>query len=142
MLVALRSFRFIQNRRYAWWNDDCCFRVTLGNNVVDDLAIAGPVCCHRRNVNIDLIKEAWHHRDVADIIRRQFHRNDLMRVSIDTEMQLAPSAPGPDAVFLIEPFTLAVDFQTTAVDSRCSGSLRSIRFGKIGRPPPRRLSVV
>ena len=56
MLVALPCCRFIRNRRYAWWNDDCCSRMTLGNNVVDDLAIVCPVCCHRRNVNIDLIK--------------------------------------------------------------------------------------
>jgi hypothetical protein len=117
--------------------------MTLGNNVVDDLAIVGPVCCHRRNVNIDLIKEVWHHRDVADIIRRQFHRDKLMRIGIDPKMQLAPPARGPDAVLLIEPFALAVNLQTPVLStSRCSGSVRSIRFGKIVRPPPRRLSVV
>ena len=90
--------------------------MALGNNVVDGLAIVRAICRHRRNVNIDLIEEVWYHRDVADIIRRQFHRDDLMRVSIDTEMQLAPPAAGPDAVFLIEPFTLAVNLQTSAVD--------------------------
>jgi hypothetical protein len=57
MLVALRGCRFIRNSRDAWWNDDCCFRMTLGNDLVDDLAIVCPVCCHQRNVNIDLIKE-------------------------------------------------------------------------------------
>ena len=34
----------------------------------------------------DLFQEVWQFRDVADIIRRQFHRDDLMRVGIDTEM--------------------------------------------------------
>jgi hypothetical protein len=57
MLVALRGCRFIRNSRDAWWNDDCCFRMTLDNDLVDDLAILCPVCCHQRNVNIDLIKE-------------------------------------------------------------------------------------
>jgi hypothetical protein len=57
MLVALRGYRFIQNSRDAWWNDDCCFRMTLGNNATNNLAIVRAVCCHRRHVSIDLIKE-------------------------------------------------------------------------------------
>ena len=34
----------------------------------------------------DLVKEVRHFGDVADIIRGQFHRNDFMRASIDSEM--------------------------------------------------------
>jgi hypothetical protein len=52
------------------------FLVTLGNGVVDDLAIVRPVGRHRHNVGIDLLKEVWYHRDVADIVRRQFHRDN------------------------------------------------------------------
>jgi hypothetical protein len=91
------------------WNKDRRFWVTLGNGVIDDLAIVRPVCRHRGNVSIDLFKEVRHHGDVADIVRRQFHRDNLMRVCIDTEMQLAPTPARADTMLPIEPFALAVD---------------------------------
>ena len=59
MLVAQRGRRFTCNGRTSWWNDHRRFRVTLGNGVLDDLAIIRPVCRHRRNVSINLIKEIW-----------------------------------------------------------------------------------
>ena len=92
--------------------------MTLGNSVVGDLAIVRPVCRHRRNLSTDLIKEIWQFGAVADIIRRQFHRDDFMRIGIDTQMQLAPPPTRPDAVFLIEPFALAVNLQTSAVNQQ------------------------
>jgi hypothetical protein len=98
--------------------------VTLGDSIIDDLAIVRTVCCHRRNISIDLLKEVRQFRDVADIIRRQFHRDDFMRSGIHTEMQFAPPAAGPDAVLLIEPFALAVDLSPVLSTSRCSGSVR------------------
>jgi len=116
MFVTLRDCRLICNGCDSWWNNDRRFWVTLGNGVVDDLAIVRPVCRHRRNLDIDLIMEVRHHRDVADIIRRQFNRDNLMRIGIDPKMQLAPAPPRSDAVFLIEPFALAVNLQTSAVD--------------------------
>jgi hypothetical protein len=70
----------------------------------DALAIVRPVCRHRSNVSTDRIKEVWKFGDVADIVRRQFHRDDFMRVGIDTQMQLAPTPTRSDAVFLTEPF--------------------------------------
>jgi hypothetical protein len=51
---------------------------TLGNSLIDDLAIVHPVCHHRRNVSIDLIKEVCQFGDVTDIIGRPFHRDDFM----------------------------------------------------------------
>ena len=86
MFVTLRGCRFICNGCYSWRNNDHRFWVTLGNGVVDDLAIVRPVCRYRSNVGIDLFKEVWQFRDVADIIRRQFHRDDFMRVGINTEV--------------------------------------------------------
>jgi hypothetical protein len=82
------------------------------------LAVVRSICRHRRNINIDLIKEVRQFRDVADIIGRQFHRDDFMRISIDTEMQLAPPAAGPDAVLLIEPLALAINLQPGAIDQQ------------------------
>lgn len=41
-----------------------------------------------------------------------------MRVSINAKVQLAPPAARPDAMFLIQPFTLAVNLQAGAVDEK------------------------
>src|SRR5271163_4745564 len=41
-----------------------------------------------------------------------------MRDGVNPEVQLAPSPARPNAVFLIEPFSLAVNLQTRAVDKK------------------------
>jgi hypothetical protein len=134
MFVALHVCRFTCNGCYSWWNNNRRFWVMLGNSVVNDLAIVRPVCSHRRNVSTDLIKEVWQLRDVADIIRRQFHRHDFMRIGIDTQMQLAPTPTRSDAVFLIEPFALAVNLQASAIDqTSCPFPARG-NPGKEARP--------
>jgi hypothetical protein len=103
--------------------------MTLDSGVVDDLAIVRSICRHRRNVSADLIKEGRHFGDVADIVQRQFHCDNLMSVAVDTEMQLAPTPARADAVFLIEPFALAVNLQTRAVDQEVQrlGAVNSLR---------------
>jgi hypothetical protein len=103
-------------RRLSGPNNDCRIWVTLGNSSIDDLTIIRHVCRQRRNISIDLIRVVRQFRDVADLIRRQFHRDDFMRIGIDTEMQLARPAAGPDAVLLIEPLALAVNLQPGAID--------------------------
>jgi hypothetical protein len=87
MFVTLRSCRFTCNGCNPWRYNYRRLWVTLGNSVIDDLAIVRPVCRHRRNVSIDLIEKVWQFGDVTDIIRRQFHHDDFMRIGIDTEMQ-------------------------------------------------------
>ena len=74
-------------------------RMTFGHGIIDRLAIIRAVRRHRRNISIDLIKQIRHFGNVADIVRRQFHRDDFMRVGINAEMQLAPPPARPDAVF-------------------------------------------
>jgi hypothetical protein len=39
-----------------------------------------------------------------------------MRVGTDAEMQLAPAPRGTNTTLLIQPFVLAIDLQTSAVD--------------------------
>ena len=90
--------------------------MTFGHSIVNGLAIIRAVCGHRRNVSIDLIEQFRHFGNVADIIRRQFHSDDFMRVGINAEVQLAPAAARPDAVFLIQPFALAINLEASAVD--------------------------
>jgi uncharacterized Zn-finger protein len=118
MFVALGGCRFTCNGCNLWWNNHRRIWVTLGNSVIDDLAIICPVCRHRRNVSIDLVEKVRQFGDVTDIIRRQFRRDNFMRTRIDSKMQLAPSPARADAVFLIEPFALAVNLQTGAVDQQ------------------------
>jgi hypothetical protein len=108
MFVARHGCRRTCNSCYPGRDNDRRFWVTLGNSVVDDLAIVRSVCRHRRNVSADLIKQVWQFGDVTDIIQRQFHRDDFMRISIGTEMQLAPPPTRSDAVFVIEPFALVL----------------------------------
>ena len=53
---------------------------------VDSLTVIRAICRHRCNVSIDLIKQVWNFGNIADIIRRQFDRDNFMRVGINTEM--------------------------------------------------------
>ena len=97
-------------------NDDRGLRMTFGHGIVNGLAIIRAVCGHRCNVSIDLIEQFRHFGNVADIVRRQFHGDDFMRVGINAEVQLAPAAARPDTMFLIQPFALAVNLEAGAVD--------------------------
>ena len=94
-------------------------------------------------IGVDLIKQVRYFGDIADVVRRQFHRDDFMRVGIHAEVKLPPPAARPDAVLLIEPFALAVNLEAGAVDEEMQW-LRTVNvlLGNIVRPPPRRLSVV
>jgi len=49
-----------------------------------------------------------------------------MRDAVNPQVQLAPSPTRSNAVFLIEPFSLAVDLQTCAVDKNMQ-LLRTIK---------------
>ena len=57
-------------------------------------------------------------RGVADIVRGQFHRDDLVTVGINREMKLAPVSAASFAVLFFEPFTLTVHFKTGAIDEQ------------------------
>ena len=84
MFVARHCGGFTWNGRYPWWNDNRRVRMTLGDSIVDSLTVIRAICRHRCNISIDLIKQVWNSGDIADIIRRQFHRDDFMRVGINT----------------------------------------------------------
>ena len=108
MSVALCCHGLARNGRRPRWNDDRGLRMTFGHSILDGFAIIRAVCGHRRQVSVDLIEQLPDLGNVADILRCQFYSDDFMRVSINAEMQLAPAAARPDAVFLIQPFALAV----------------------------------
>jgi hypothetical protein len=73
---------------------------------------------HRCDPRINLIKQRRYFGDVTDIVRRQLRGNDFMRDGVNPQVQLAPPPARPNAVFLIEPFSLAVNLQTRAVDKK------------------------
>src|SRR5260370_14337312 len=118
MSVALRCRGLARNGCRRWWNDDRSLGMTFSHGIVNGLAIIRAVCRERRNVGSDLIEQFGKFGDVADIVRRQFGRDDFMRVSINAEVQLSPAAERPNAVFLIEPFPLTVNLQAGAVDEK------------------------
>jgi hypothetical protein len=118
MLIALRRCYFAWNRRRPRWNDGRSFWMTVGDSIVDGLTIIRTIRGQRRNVSVDLIKQTRYFGDVADIIRRQFHHDDFMRDGVHSEVQLTPPPTRPDAVFLIEPFALAVNLEASASDQQ------------------------
>ena len=60
--------------------------MTCGDGIVHCLAIVRASRCHRSNVGIDLIEQVRYFRDIASIVRRQFHRDDFMRVSVHAKV--------------------------------------------------------
>jgi len=90
--------------------------MTFGHGIVNGFAIIRPACRQRRDIGIALIEQFRKGGNVTDIIRGQFRRDDFMRVGIHAQMQLPPPAAQPDAVFLTEPFALAVNLEAGAVD--------------------------
>src|SRR5580692_4506305 len=86
------------------------------DSIVDDFTVIRAIRDHRRNPNIDLIKQIRYFGNVTDIVRRQLHRDDFMRVGVHTKVQLAPTPAGANAMFLIKPLAFAIDLEAGTVD--------------------------
>jgi hypothetical protein len=108
MRIASCRSVFAHDCRRSWRNDHISLGVTMGNFIVNHIGIIGSIACHRRNRTVDLIKQIRHRRDIADFVRSQFHRDDLVAVGINREMEFPPAPAGSFAVLLFEPFTLAL----------------------------------
>ena len=52
-----------------------------------------------------------------------------MRARINIKMQLAPPAASSDTMFLIQPFTLAVNLEARAVDKKMQTSCPFLPWG-------------
>jgi hypothetical protein len=52
----------------------------------------------------------------SEVLVRLAISDDFMRVGIDAEMQFAPTPRETNTTLLIQPFALALDLQTSAVD--------------------------
>jgi hypothetical protein len=121
MLIALGRAGFTQNRRRARRNDHPRRGMSSQHLIVNWVAIVSAIACYRTDRVLDLIQQIRQCRDVADIIRRQFHRSDFLRIGVDRQMQLAPTSARADPMFLIEPFALAVNLHPGAVDQQMQG---------------------
>jgi hypothetical protein len=113
--IALRCAGFAQNGRHARRGNHPCHGMSLQYLIVDRFAVVGTVGAHRANWVLDLIQQILQGQDIADIICREVHRDDFLRLGVKRQMQRATSAR-PDPVFLIEPLTPAVDLHPGAVD--------------------------
>jgi hypothetical protein len=92
MSVALRCRGLVRNGRRPGRDDDGGLGMTFSHSSVNGFAVIRAVCRQRRNVSLDLFEQLREFGNVADIIRRQFHGDDFMRVGINAQMQLAPAA--------------------------------------------------
>jgi hypothetical protein len=102
MFVAECYCGFPRDCRCPRRDDNRHFRITFGDN----------------GVSIDLIEQVRHFRNATNVVRRQFHGNDVMRVRTKADTRPSPPAARPDAVFLIEPLALAVNFEAGAIDRK------------------------
>jgi hypothetical protein len=56
--------------------------------------------------------------NIANIVRRQFCGDDLLRGGIKAETQLPPPSARPQTLLLREPFTLAIHRQSGTIDQK------------------------
>ena len=63
------------------------------------------------------------------MVRCQFRSDNLVRASVNTEMQFAPAPRRADTAFLIQPFALTVDLQAGAIDEEMQWLLTTNRLG-------------
>ena len=120
--------------------------MAFGDSVVDgNIPIIRAVRGRRCSLSINLIKQRRHFGDVTDIVRRQLRGNDFMGDDVNPEMQPAPPPARPNAAFLIEPFSLAVNLHARAIDKKmqwlrtvkpleqdCQGTTATAKRGMIG----------
>ena len=99
---------------FGRWNRDLDHRSEpSGENVSRRSAIIGPICEEQINRTVDLIQEIWKCCWVPNIFGGQIGADDLATDKIETEVQLAPSAPFAFGfMLLLKPFALAEDLQT------------------------------
>jgi hypothetical protein len=64
--------------------------MTLRDSIINHLAIIGTVSGHRADRTFYLIERIRDHRDIANIIRGQFHGDDFMGISVDGDMEFPP----------------------------------------------------
>ena len=60
--------------------------------IVNRVAVISSIGCQRADRAIDLSRQVRKYRDVSNIIRGQFHRDDLMGLGIDREVKFSPPA--------------------------------------------------
>src|ERR1700683_2520095 len=100
MLIASCRSALAHDRRRSWRNDHISPRVTLGNFIIDHIGVVSAISGHRCDWTVDLIKQIWHRRDVADIVRGQLHCDDLVAIGINREMEFAPVPSGSFSMLL------------------------------------------
>ena len=82
MRIALRRSALAHDSRRPRRNDHIGLGVTSRNFIVDHFGVVGSITSHRRDRTIDLIKQVWHRRDVADFVALQSKmRNHICRIN-------------------------------------------------------------
>jgi hypothetical protein len=92
MLVALCGRGFTRDGRRSRRDDDSGLGMAFCHRIVNSLAVIGAVAGHRGDRALNLVEQIRNHRNIADIVRGQFHGGDLMGVGVDREMKFPPAA--------------------------------------------------
>src|SRR5208283_2725597 len=103
-----------------------------------------PAKSSRELGTLQLVKQTRQFGHVTDIVRRQFHGDNLVRLGVNTEMQFAPASRRADTAFLIQPFALAVNLQAGAIDKEMQWLFATNRLwqdGQIGAPTAQRCVI-
>lgn len=75
----------------------------VDDRVVGGLPVIGAIGGEPSDWTIDLIEKWAHLRGVASILVGHYVGDDLATIGIQCQMQLAPTATGPGAMFLLQP---------------------------------------
>src|SRR6201990_2542452 len=128
MLIASCRSALARDRRGSRRDDHVSLGVTPRNFIVNHFGVIGAIGGHRCDRTVDLIKQIRHHRDVADIVRRQLHCDDFVAIGIHREMKLAPASTKTLPVLLFMPFSFAVHLETRTIDQQMQGFATLNRF--------------
>ena len=125
MLISHGLATGIRNGVFGWRNDDLCLGLSLKNLSIDGITVVSAIG-HEGIKSINLIYQYVQCAGITDRFISQITGNNLMLL-IDGQMQFPPGPLRFDAVFLLIPLILSVNFETGAIDDnmRASGNASS-----------------
>src|SRR3954453_17252192 len=115
---------YLPSPKYRYSNQDLTALSTIG------------LARERSNRTRDLVEQGADLRAVIDIVGRQLRRDDPARISIHTDVELAPGPAHPRAMLLDQPLPGPAELQARAVHQQVH------RFGIAVRPRPRHLQAL
>lgn len=105
MTVALgRRYRghIARHRRGTRRHNNRSVGITTHHAAIDTVQIIGAIASERSQRPVDLVEQRLHLRRVIDVLRRERGGDDLARVGVDADVQLAPRSADLRAVLFAQ----------------------------------------